>query len=393
MPSTRPRTPLAWHNLTHNRRRLAVAVAGVGFAVVLMFTELGFRNALFDSTVQVLVKLNADLILASKAHKGLVSFERFDRQRIYQARACPGVAGAYPFYLQFHGVMWRVRDRVLHPIRLLAFHPSDPVLAIPEVAAYAAELREPDTALFDSRGKPRYGVPPAPNTVADQPDIELCDRSLRLVGTFELGADFLTDGNLILTDTNFAKFFPNRVPGDDPLSQVDLGVVQIADGAGLEDVRRAIAGTLPDDICVYTKQEFIDREVEFWGSSTPIGYIFTLGLVIGFLVGVVVCYQVISADINDHIPEFATLKAMGYRNRYFIGFVLQEALFLSILSFIPGLLISLGLYAVLARATALLMFLNFERAFAVFVLTAGMCLVSGCLAMRKVLAADPADLF
>jgi putative ABC transport system permease protein len=110
-------------------------------------------------------------------------------------------------------------------------------------------------------------------------------------------------------------------------------------------------------------------------------------------VGVVVCYQVISSDIGDHIPEFATLKAMGYRNRYFIGFVLQEALFLSILSFIPGLLISLGLYAILARATALLMFLNFERAFVVFILTAGMCLASGCMAMRKVLAADPADLF
>jgi putative ABC transport system permease protein len=289
--------------------------------------------------------------------------------------------------------MWKVQDRVLHPIRLLAFHPSDPVLTIPDVTEYAAQLREPGTALFDVRSKPRYGMPPPPDVIANQPDIELCNRSLRLVGTFELGADFLTDGNLILTDTNFAKFFPGRVPGGDPLSQVDLGVIRIAEGAKLDEVRRAIAAELPDDIRVYTKQEFIDREIEFWGSSTPIGTIFSLGMVIGFLVGVVVCYQVISSDIGDHIPEFATLKAMGYRNRYFIGFVLQEALFLSILSFIPGLLISLGLYAILARATALLMFLNFERAFVVFILTAGMCLASGCMAMRKVLAADPADLF
>jgi len=289
--------------------------------------------------------------------------------------------------------MWKVRDRVLHPIRILAFHPSDPVLAVPEVTTYAADLREPGTALFDRRSKPRYGVPPPPDTVADQPDIELCDRSLRLVGTFELGADFLTDGNVILSANNFAKVLPRRVPGGDPLSQVDLGVVQIAEGARLEEVRRAIVRRLPDDICVYTKQEFIGREIDFWRSSTPIGTIFTLGMFIGFLVGVVVCYQVISADIGDHIPEFATLKAMGYRNRYFIGFVLQEAMFLSILSFIPGLLISLVLYAGLAKATALWMYLTFERALAIFALTAGMCLVSGCMAMRRVLAADPADLF
>jgi len=40
------RTPLAWKNLTHDVRRLAVAVSGVAFAVILIFMELGFLNAL-----------------------------------------------------------------------------------------------------------------------------------------------------------------------------------------------------------------------------------------------------------------------------------------------------------------------------------------------------------
>ncbi len=393
MSLLRPRTPLAWHNLTHNRRRLLVALAGVGFAVVLMFTQLGFRNALFDNTVQIPRKLNADLILASKAHKGLVSFERFDRQRIYQARGCPGVAGAYPFYMQFYGVLWKARDMAIHPIRLLAFPLSDPVFAVPEAAAHADRLAESGTALFDRRSKPLFGLPPGREGMASQPDIELCNRRLRLVGTFELGTDFLSDGNLILSDRNLAEFCPNRSPGKDPLSIVDLGVVQLAEGAQPEQVRQALVRLLPDDVRVYTKQEFIDRETEYWSKSTPIGDVFFLGMIIGFLVGVVVCYQVISADIADHIPEFATLKAMGYRNRYFMGFVFQEALLLSVLSFIPGLLVSLGIYTVLAKATGLLMFLNVPRAALIFLLTAAMCLFSGGLAMRKVLAADPADLF
>ena len=137
----------------------------------------------------------------------------------------------------------------------------------------------------------------------------------------------------------------------------------------------------------------IERERNFWRHSTPIGYIFLVGTVIGFLVGMVICYQIINADIADHMPEFATLKAMGYRNRYFVGFVLMESVYLSLLSFVPGMLVSLGLYEALARSTGLLMILNVPRAASVLLLTLAMCIASGCLAMRKVLAADPAELF
>ena len=164
-------------------------------------------------------------------------------------------------------------------------------------------------------------------------------------------------------------------------------------GADPQEVKRRLAARLPDDVAVYTKAEMIERERNFWSHSTPIGYIFLLGTVIGFLVGMVICYQIINADIADHMPEFATLKAMGYRNRYFVGFVLMESVYLSLLSFVPGMLVSLGLYEALARSTGLLMILNVPRAASVLLLTLAMCVASGCLAMRKVLAADPAELF
>jgi len=221
----------------------------------------------------------------------------------------------------------------------------------------------------------------------------LASRSVHLVGTFRLGTDFANDGNLFMNLANFAEFFPSRAPGRDPLEVVDLGVVQLEKGTDPQEVKRLLTARLPDDVAVFTKAEMIERERNFWSRSTPIGYIFLVGTVIGFLVGMIICYQIINADIADHMPEFATLKAMGYRNRYFVGFVLMESVYLSLLSFLPGTLVSLGLYEALARSTGLLMILNVPRAASVLLLTLAMCVASGCLAMRKVLAADPAELF
>ena len=387
------RVPLAWKNLTHDWRRLLTAVAGIGFAVVLMFMQIGFKNALFDSTVQVLDKLDADLVLVARARYALPANQTFNVGRIYQARACEGVRAAYPFYIERPRAVWKQPGARGYPIRVLACDPTDPVLLIPELAVYAEALKQPGAALYDEKNKSVYG-PLGQRTPWNQwRDVTLAGRSVRLVGGFQLGTDFANDGNLFMNTTNFAKFFSSRFAGGDPLEVVDLGVVKLRRDADPQEVKTRLIERLPNDVAVLTKAEMVARERNFWQRSTPIGYIFTIGTLIGFLVGVVICYQIIHADIGDHLAEFATLKAMGYPNRYFVGFVLAESVYLSLLSFIPGVLISLGLYAALAHWTGLPMILNVPRAASVLLLTLAMCVVSGCLAMRKVLAADPAELF
>jgi len=197
----------------------------------------------------------------------------------------------------------------------------------------------------------------------------------------------------VMSAPNFAGYFPYRAIGDDPLSVVDLAVVRLEPGADAAAVQARLEALLPDDVSVLTKDQFLFNEKDFWANSTPIGSIFITGTVVGFLVGVIICYQVIYSDIAEHEGEYATLKAMGYPNRYFVSVILQTSLYLSILSYLPGLLLSLVLYAILAEQTGLLMSLTLPRAALVFALTLGMCTLSGCLAMRKVFAADPADLF
>jgi putative ABC transport system permease protein len=177
------------------------------------------------------------------------------------------------------------------------------------------------------------------------------------------------------------------------LSVVDLGLVQMARGQDPRDAQRWLSQNLPDDVQVLTKSEFITREKQFWRTNTPIGYIFTVGAVMGFVIGVVICYQIIYSDIADHLSEFATLKAIGYQNRYFVGLVFCASIYLSLLGFIPGALVSWALYQLIAWKTGLLMIFGWKVSLMVLGSTVLMCLCSGLLALRKLVAADPASLF
>ena len=112
-----------------------------------------------------------------------------------------------------------------------------------------------------------------------------------------------------------------------------------------------------------------------------------------FVVGVVIVYQVLSTDVNSHMKEYATFKAMGYHNSYLLSVVFEEAIILAFLGFIPGTILPLGLYKLAAMATALQIAMTLSRAVLVLVLTIIMCALSGAIATRKLQSADPADMF
>ncbi len=386
------RTPLAWKNLTHDRRRLAVAVSGVGFAVLLIFMELGFLNALLESTVQVLRILNGELVVISSAKYALPARERFDIRRVQQSQGLPGVKAVYPFYMETLGAVLREGEERGYPIRVLAFHQGDDVVHLGSLALHADDLRGPGTALADVASRGKYGIPRRDTQLAAY-DAELTGQDIRLVGHFRLGVDFANDGNLLMSAANFAHFFPHRAAGRDPLSLVDLGVVKLEEHADPLAVQKALRDALSGDVDVLTKDELIDREMTFWRSSAPVGYIFLVGVYMGFVVGVIICYQIIYSDIADHMREFATLKAMGYTNTYFLSLVLRQSLYLSVMGFLPGAILSYACYAALSAFTGLTMELSMPVALSVLLVTMAMCVVSGILALRKLLSVDPAELF
>ena len=281
-----------------------------------------------------------------------------------------------------------------YPLRSIGFYLDDPIFKEEGIQQQINRLRAPGTALIDRKSKKqRFKFPMQDDQSLSQLNLELAGNKVTLVGTFELGTDFAHDGNLIMNAESFAKYFPHRKRFGDPLSVVDLGVVHVQAGFDVEHVKSILEKTLEKDVDIFTREEFRNAEIRFWDKSTPIGTIFMAGKLIGFIVGMVICYQVIFSDIADHMPEFATLKAMGYPTSYFIRLIVVEALLLSLIGFIPGTIVSRILYGWLSGQTGLLMYMTLPGIAKVYAATVAMCVTSGMLAVRKLLAADPASLF
>lgn len=387
------RTPLAWRNLVGRGGKLLLASAGIGFAVFLMFMQIGFRNALFDNTVQLARLLKADFFLVSPARYNLPSEQRFDRLWLDRARAVEGVQRIVPVYIERSITQLRVVGNKSRSIRAVGI-PLEPGVVEPaEWQPLLAMLSDGRTALLDRRTKPSYGFARGDVQSLRQQEVELSGKQLRIIDQISIGTDFVHDGTLMFSDRAMAHYFPMRNPGGDPLQLVDLGLVQLAEGADLGKVRRALQSLTGSRLDVLSRSQIIAREIHFWATATPIGIIFTIGTLMGLVVGVIICYQILFTEINDHMAEFATLKAMGYRNNYFFGLILQQALYLTLFGFLPGLLATLGAFAILGDSTGLVMRMTAGRMALVFGLTLVMCLTSGLIALRKLIQTDPASLF
>jgi putative ABC transport system permease protein len=384
------RTPLAWFNLTAERRRFLTAMGGVSFAVVLMFLFSGFKNGLYDSQVQLHTVLNGDVFVINRIKQNMFVPEQFARNRLYEAQAFTGVEAAYPLYIEATGSWKNPETGKSRTLRVLAFNLNDPVLMLPEILEQRDELQLPETASIDTRVRAEVG--PAEAGI----ETELSDRRIRTVGTFTLGTDFAAgNGNLVMSDQNFLRYFANRGPEKDTrsLSTVDVGLLKVTPGTNLSALVKALREGLPNDVTILTREEFIAREIEYWQTNTSIGFVFSLLTAMAFAVGIILVYQILYTDIADHWAEYATLKAMGYTNLYLLGVVFQEAVLLSFLGYVPGFIASLGLYSLTANATGLLVTMNLERATGMAIATFIMCLISGAIAVRKVLATNPAEVF
>ena len=384
---------LAWANTTNNWQRLLVRCSGVTFAVVLMFMQTGFRNALLDSNVRMMEeKFSTDIVLRTKSRFMMSSGQQLALQHVVTARSCEGVAAAEPIYIENMASEYRRPGFPSRKIRVIAVDPQSPSFAKLNLAGLAKQLSEPGTAVVDTKSKTMFGLPRGAKDLATNATGELSGRKVRLVGFFECGINFSNDGTLLMTPDNFAAYFSYRGDGD-PLSMVDYGIVRCVEGADVPSVVARLRKLLGSNVIVQTKQEFLLTERNFWGKNTPIGLIFSVGTMIGFVVGLIICYQVLATDIADHMGEFATIKAMGYPTSFFAALVVTQALLLSFVSFVPGLLIALVAFQGVNVATGLVMFLNAQRLMTVLGLTVLMCVTSGMIALRKLLSADPASLF
>jgi putative ABC transport system permease protein len=377
--------PLAWRNLVSDRPRLLRSAGGIAFAVLLMLMQLGFERAFFNASLDLLRLLDGDIFLQSASKYRFATRDPFAGRELDAARSVPGVASAWPLYAAWIDVFWKnPSDGKTSLVRTLGFDPDQPVLRLPKVEGNPEQLHEPDTVLVDRDARKFLGMDPVPS------QSELNGLTVRVVGSFGLGPNFESDGTVVVGDRTFARLLPG--PGGGPPG-VELGVIKLRPGFELAAVQDAIRAKLPPAIAVMTKDQLLELERNFQADVSSAGPIFAMGTLVGFVVGMLIAYQIIYTDLSEQLPQYATMKAIGYRTRYLVSVVLEQAAFTGLAGWIPAWLLSLLLYRVVGAVALLPMRMTWNLALTSLVLTLGMCLISAIIAVRRVIALDPAEVF
>jgi putative ABC transport system permease protein len=378
---------LAWLQISYEKMRLVIAIAGIGFADLLMFMQIGFRDALLQSSMRLHQRLNGDIFIISTQTNSIVATQSFSQRRLYQAMAVKGIKSASPFYLSL--APFKNPDTGAdRTIFVFGFNPNQDLVDLPGVAENKHFLLLQDTYLFDEKSRKDFGPIAEYINQGKIVKTELNRRQITVKALFSMGSSFGADGNIITSDVNFFRILKNRDQG-----LIDIGILQLENQNDLEQILFTLREILPKDVHIFSKKEFMEYEKSYWMNRTAIGFVFTLGTVMGFIVGTVIVYQILYTNVADHLPEYATMKAMGYKDTYFLVVVFQQSIILAFVGFFPGMLVSHFLYVFTSKSTGLPIAMTLYRAISVLILTLIMCCISGAIAVKKLRDADPADIF
>jgi len=379
--------PLPWSQLVMEKKRFAAAVAGITVAVAMMLFQVGLKSALFAQVVAPIKQMRADVVLISPQFEYLGSSHDFPLERLFSAQSDQAVVGATSLYLGSlpfkNPLTGRARD-----IFILAFDPAEQPFTNPEILSQQDKLKIESVALYDRLSRADYG--PVADLLVKQNavDSEVADRHVQIEGLFSMGVTFAADGNVLLGRDTYLKISPGARK-----DQISLGLVTLKPGADAATVAANLDKRLPDDVMALSYADFINKEEGYWAERTPIGFVITASMLVSLAVGAVIVYQILYTDVTDHLPEYATLKSIGFGDGYFVRLVLQQSAILSIFGFVPGLGLAAGLYWATRTYGHMPAELTCGNVALVFGLSLGMCLLAGALATRKLRRANPADIF
>jgi len=380
------RLPIGWLQLTHSRARLAAALAGVAFANVLVFVQLAIMGSMSIATGRPYDFFEAGIMISAADADSLSDGNNVARQWMFQTLVHPDVTAGMPLFV---GNVTLQRAGRTMTLTTFGVDPTQPAFLEPALRPAGGMLTLPDSGIIDrlTRGlMPDEAAAISPGTPAT---FEIRGRTLTMYDGFDGGGGFGVDGYLIVSDQTFLKIVQNRQSAAP--DHVLLALKPGADPARVSAELRQLVSDKSLRIRPYAQARADD--IAYQQTRRPTGIIFGFGVVIGILVGLVIVYQVLSTDVADHLREYATFKAMGYRQRFLLGIVLEEALILAALGAVPGYLVARLLIGGMRRATNLPLELGGATAAGVFLGTVVACALSGALATRRLAAADPADLF
>jgi len=373
--------PLAWRILTADKRRTGLALVGIFMAILLVFTELGLFYAVPQGGQLLYDNMRFDLLLASDQYEYQGQPGTFPASRLDPVRKAAEVAAASPLYFGF--AKWKSGEGGVWPdLFVIAFDPAVPVFAPDSINRQLGSLAPNDTILVDGSSRPMFGPLTAGRTV------EIGDHRETIAGRYELGTGFMGLGVALTSAANFARLFPQR-----GLDLVSLAAIRLKPGVDPDRAAADLQKAAGAGIRIFTRAQLEAHESAYWTTRTSVGIIFGSGLLISFVVGIVILYQIISTQIGRQLPQFATLKAIGYPNRSLTRTVALMSLLIVVVGFAAALLAAFGLSSVIRQQTLLPVTITGMRALAVFGAAMVMGAISASLALSGLRRADPAEMF
>jgi putative ABC transport system permease protein len=399
-----PLPPVALRNVVHGGTRTLAALAGVGFVVTMVLLQLGFLQAVRDTATNLYDRLDFDVALVSPQYQQLYDAGTLPQERLREAERVASVTEARPLYAIFR--MWRCppvpldpaaatrpgwlagRRRPVRRRELLAIgidldrNPFlEPIRS--RIDGSIDRLRLDDRVLLNERSHPDFGWWAWPAFDG----WELGPHRVEVVGGFPLERGFGADGSVLCSEPNYLRLCaPPFARG------MSLGLLRVKPGTVAETVR-TLNATLPPDSLALSREELARRERDFWVNQTSTGNIFAAGVFVAMAVAAVVVYQVLSNDVRSHLPEYATLKAMGHSNGFLTRVVVTQALFYALGAYVPAVVLSFAAY----RATEALANIPMRFTAANLAEALGLAVVvslgSALLTVGKLRSADPAELY
>lgn len=381
------RIPIGWLQLTHNKGRLFAAVAGISFANLLVFVQLGIMFGL-NNTIQATYDLfDSDVLISAVDANTLSEGSHVPRQLMYRALSAPTVLSAAPLFLGAND--WTQETDSTIKFQIIGLGYDSRAFVADKLRPVFSQIQLPDLILLDTKARGLKAGLFDGISVENPLELEIAGRMVKGIDTISVGGGFTADGTLLTSDQTFLDLFPRR------LSRAPNHImVKVKPGIAIEDAVSQLQKLIPpEEARVRSFSAALAADQHYQTTQRPVGLIFGFGVLMGTIVGIVIVYQILSTDVADHIREYATFKAMGYPQSFFLGIVFEEAIILAVLGFLPGFGLSWLAHIGLAHATGLPVYMGAGRSVMVFLGTVMACSISGGIATRRLAGADPADLF
>ncbi len=378
---------IGWLQVSHSKTKLLIASSGVVVAVMLMLVQLGIRRGAIDSSIAIAKRLTADVVIVSPRTKSVFKPSSIPRSVLQRAAAHPDVVRIQPLYFgtAVFRNPWSLQE---FPISVYGLDADQPMMDLPGYEQQRSRLELADHLAFDLQSRPTFGPVAKELLAGNEVVTEVNRRQVHVVGSVSVGVSINTEGTLYVSPANFNRLFPSR-----DLGAVDIGLVRAKRDSDPDRLARELSEFLGSEVRVISQQGLVKAEENYLRETAPLDFIFGMGAVVGFFIGFVVVYQILYTEVANHLPHYATLKAMGFKQSYLVRVVLSQAFIFSVIGFIPGFVLALGIYNLATTAIQMPVLMTLGRATAVFVTTLLMCGLSAMMAIRRLSSAQPADVF